>query len=207
MKNYQACFFYEDLANSRVFLLWHARWERRLPPLPKNLAWPSMSSNPPHPPHKFAPKSFWPFWWEHLLCQLTSVWKPWTFFLSKLFLIITFLSDHFRSFVTLEMNKIVMSIVWNYFWGEFHISKHYFDRYTSELAKPVPLPYSHRKPTPYSDRLHDLPVIMPGCYKDDHVNSFFPATFGLSNSVPTEYFSLTCDLNDHKFRVNGTLYL
>ena len=45
MKNYQACFFYEDLANSRVFLLWHARWERRLPPLPKKLGRPSMSSS------------------------------------------------------------------------------------------------------------------------------------------------------------------
>ena len=81
------------------------------------------------------------------------------------------------------------------------MSKYYFGRYSSELAKLVPLPYSHRKPTPYSDRLHDF----PWCYKDDHVNSFFPATFGLCNSVPTECFSLTCDLNDHKFTVNGSL--
>ena len=118
MKNYQACFFYKDLANSRIFS-WHARWEKRLPPLPKKLAWPSMSSNPPPPPppplhpHKFAPKRFWPFWWENPLCQqLTSVWKPWTFFFSKLFLIITFVSDDFRSFPTLEMNKTVMLKVW-----------------------------------------------------------------------------------------------
>ena len=47
-KNYQACFFYKDLANSRSFS-WHARWEKRLPPLPKKLARPSMSSNPPSP--------------------------------------------------------------------------------------------------------------------------------------------------------------
>ena len=72
----------------------------------------------------------------------------------------------------------------------FHISKYYFGRYSSELAKLVPLPYSHRKPTPYSDRLHDFPVIIPGCYKDDHINSFFPATIGRCNSVPTECFFL-----------------
>ena len=87
----------------------------------------------------------------------------------------------------------------------FHICKYYFGRCSSELAKLVPLPYSHRKLTPYSDRLHDFPVVIPRCYKDDHVNSFFPATFGLCNSVPTKCFSLTCDLNDHNFRGNGTL--
>ena len=87
----------------------------------------------------------------------------------------------------------------------FHISNYYFGRSSSELAKLVPHPYSHRKSTPYSDGLHDFLVIIPRCYKDDHVNSFFPATFGLCNSVPTECFSVTCDLNDHKFRVNGTL--
>ena len=81
----------------------------------------------------------------------------------------------------------------------FYISKYYFGRSSSELVKLVPLSYS------YSDGLHDFPAIIPRCYKDDHVNSFFPATFGLCNSVPTECFSLTCDLNDHKFRVNGTL--
>ena len=64
--------------------------------------------------------------------------------------------------------------------------------------------YSHRKTT-HSDRLCHFPVIIPGCCKDDHVNSFFPATFGLCNSVPTEHFSLIYDLNDHKFRFNGTL--
>ena len=68
------------------------------------------------------------------------------------------------------------------------MSKYYFGRYSSELAKLVPLPYSHRKLTPYSDRLHDFPVIIPGCYKDDHINSFFPATFGVCDSVPTECF-------------------
>ena len=74
------------------------------------MAWPSMSSNAP--PLQFAPKCFWPFWWENPFQQLTSVWNPWIFFISKLFLISTFLSDHFRSFLTLEMNKIVMLKVW-----------------------------------------------------------------------------------------------
>ena len=94
MKNYQACFFYEDLANSRIFLLWHARWERRLPPLPKKLPWHSMFSSPLT--HKFSQKCFGPFWWENTLFQqLTSVWKNWIFFISKLFLVATFLPDHF----------------------------------------------------------------------------------------------------------------
>ena len=49
-RNYQACFFYEDLANSKIFLLWHARWERRLPPLPKNWLDPPCLPMPPPPP-------------------------------------------------------------------------------------------------------------------------------------------------------------
>ena len=57
MKNYQACFFYKDLANSRIFS-WHARWEKRLPPLPKKLAWPSMSSNPPSIPTNLLRNAF-----------------------------------------------------------------------------------------------------------------------------------------------------
>ena len=79
------------------------------------------------------PNDFWPFWWENPLCyQLTSVWNPWTFFLSKLFLIITFLSDHFRSFIILEMTEIVMLKVWNNFWWEFHITR-YFISYQQVL--------------------------------------------------------------------------
>ena len=113
-----------------------------------------------------------------------------------------------RSFLTLEMNKIVMLKVWR-------ISYHQVFHFISAIITLVDLHRnwlnwchilnSHRKSTPYSDGLHDFLVIIPRCYKDDHVNSFFPATFGLCNSVPTECFSVTCDLNDHKFRVNGTL--
>ena len=80
----------------------------------------------------------------------------------------------------------------------FHICKYYFGRCSSELAKLVPLPYSHRKLTPYSDRLHDFPVVIPRCYKDDHVNSFFPATFGLCNSVPTKCFCHSASLNQNE---------
>ena len=46
----------------------------------------------------------------------------------------------------------------------------YFGRFSSELAQPVPLPYSPGRSTRYSDRLHDFSV------NDVYVNSFFPHT-------------------------------
>ena len=50
--------------------------------------------------------------------------------------------------------------------------------------------------TRYSDRLHVFSVTIPRCYKD--VNSFFPLTARLYNSLPIECFSLTYNLNDFK---------
>ena len=52
--------------------------------------------------------------------------------------------------------------------------RYYFSRCSSELAQLVPLPYSRRRSTHYSDRLHDFFVTIPRCYKDFCVNSFFP---------------------------------
>ena len=52
------------------------------------------------------------------------------------------------------------------------------------LAQLVPLPYSRGRSTRYSDRLHDFSVTIPRCYKDVYVNSFFPRTARLWNSVP-----------------------
>ena len=61
--------------------------------------------------------------------------------------------------------------------------RHYFGRYSSELAQLVPLPFSRGRSTRYSDRLHDFSVTIPRCYKDVYVNSFFPHTAGLWNSL------------------------
>ena len=60
----------------------------------------------------------------------------------------------------------------------------YFGRCSSELAHLVPLPYCQRRSTRYSDRLHDFSVTIPSCYKDFYVNSFFPRTARLWNSLP-----------------------
>ena len=41
-----------------------------------------------------------------------------------------------------------------------------------------------------------LSVIIPRCYEDVHVNSFFPHKAKLWNTLPEECLTLTCDLND-----------
>ena len=81
----------------------------------------------------------------------------------------------------------------------------YFGRCSSELAQLVPLPYSRGRSTRYSDRLHDFSVTIPRCYKDVYVNSFFPCTARLWNSLPIECFPLTYDLNGFKSRINRHL--
>ena len=83
--------------------------------------------------------------------------------------------------------------------------RYYFGRCSSELAELVPLPYSRGRSTRYSDRLHDFSVTIPRCYKDVYVNSFFPRTARLWNSLPIEYFPLTCNLNGCKSRINRHL--
>ena len=62
--------------------------------------------------------------------------------------------------------------------------RYYFGRCSSELAQLVPLPFSRRWSACYSNRLHDFSVTMPRCYKDICVNSFFPCTARLWNSLP-----------------------
>ena len=74
--------------------------------------------------------------------------------------------------------------------------RHYFGRCSSELDQLVPLPFSRGRSTLYSDRLHDFSVTIPRCYKDVYVNSFFPRTAKLWNSLPIECFPLTYDLSD-----------
>ena len=83
--------------------------------------------------------------------------------------------------------------------------RYYFGRCSSELAQLVPLPYSRGRSTRYSDRLHDFSVAIPRCYKDVYVNSFFPRTARLWNSLPVECFPLTYDLSGFKSRINKYL--
>ena len=83
--------------------------------------------------------------------------------------------------------------------------RYYCGRCSSEVAQLVPLPYSRGRSTCYSDRLHNFSVTIPRCYKDVYVNSFFPRTARLWNSLPIECFPLTCDLSGCKSRINRYL--
>ena len=80
----------------------------------------------------------------------------------------------------------------------------YFGKCSTELAQLVPLPFCRRS-TGYSDRLHDFSITIPRVYKDVYVNSFFPHTARLWNSVPIECFHLTYDLSGFKSRINRHL--
>ena len=82
---------------------------------------------------------------------------------------------------------------------------YYFGRCSSELAQLVLLPFSRGRSTRYSDRLHDFSVTIPRYYKDVYVNSFFPRTAKLWNSLPIECFPLTYDLSGFKTRINRHL--
>ena len=72
-------------------------------------------------------------------------------------------------------------------------------------AQLVPLPFYQRKSTPYSYILHNFSVNIPRCYKDVYVNSFFPRTARLCNSLPIECFPLSYDLRRFKSRINRHL--
>ena len=80
--------------------------------------------------------------------------------------------------------------------------RYYFGRYSSELTQQVPLLYSLGSSSYYSDRLHDFTVTIPRCYKDVHVNSFFPRAARLWNSLSIECCPLTYNLSGFKCRIN-----
>ena len=82
--------------------------------------------------------------------------------------------------------------------------RYYFGR-SSELAQLVPLPFSRRRSTRYSDKLHDFSVTIPRCYKGVYVNSFLPRTAKLWNSLPIKCFPLTYDHSGFKSRINRHL--
>ena len=83
--------------------------------------------------------------------------------------------------------------------------RYYSGRCSSELAKLVAFPFSRERSTRYSDRLHDFSITIPRGYKDFYVNSFFPCTDRLWNSLPKECFPVTYDLNGSKSRINRGL--
>ena len=83
--------------------------------------------------------------------------------------------------------------------------RYYFGRCSSKLAQLVPLPFFQGRSTCYSGGLQDFSVTIPRCYKDVYVNSFFPRTAKLWNSLPTECFPLTNDLSGFKSRINRHL--
>ena len=78
--------------------------------------------------------------------------------------------------------------------------KYYFGTCSSELAQLVPLDYSLRRSTRYSERLHVFFVTIRRCYKDVFVKSLFSRTVGIWNSLLIECFSVTYDLNGFKSR-------
>ena len=80
-----------------------------------------------------------------------------------------------------------------------------FNRYSFELAQLVPLSYSLDRSFHYCDRLHGFSVVIPRCYKDVYVNSFFLSTARLWKSLPIECFLLTFDLIGFKPRINRHL--
>ena len=55
----------------------------------------------------------------------------------------------------------------------------------------VPFLYSCGRSSCYSDRLHDLSIIISRCYNDVYVNSEFSSTARLWNSLSTDCFPLT----------------
>ena len=83
--------------------------------------------------------------------------------------------------------------------------RYYFGRCSSELAQLVPLPFSRGRSTRYSDRLYDFSVTIPTRYKDVYVNSFFPRTARLWNSLSIECFPSIYDLSGFKSRINRYL--
>ena len=94
--------------------------------------------------------------------------------------------------------------------GRFWMNPEFESLITVRLILPcfvnvVPLPYSRRRSSRYSDNLHVFFVTIPRCCKDVYVNSLFPRTARLWNSLPIECCPLTYDLNGFNSRINAHL--
>ena len=80
-----------------------------------------------------------------------------------------------------------------------------FGRCSSELSQLVPLLYSRGRSTRYYDILHGFSATISRCCKDVYVNSFFPRTARLWNSLPIECFPLTYYPSSFKSRIKRHL--
>ena len=98
--------------------------------------------------------------------------------------------------------KIGITLIYIFY---LYFYRYYFGRCSSELAQLVPLPYSRGRSTHYSDRLLNFSVTISRCYKNVNVNSFFPHTARLWNSLPIDCISVTYDLYRSKSRINRHL--
>ena len=68
--------------------------------------------------------------------------------------------------------------------------RHYFDRFSCELAELVPSPHSCDRSTHCCYRSHDFSLITFRWNNDVNVNIFFPCMARLWNSLPAECFPL-----------------
>ena len=84
--------------------------------------------------------------------------------------------------------------------------RYYFGRCSSEQGQLVQLPFFRGRSSRYSDRLFDFSVTFPRVCKDVYVNSFFPRTYRLWNSLPLECFHLTYNLSGFKSRITRHLF-
>ena len=86
------------------------------------------------------------------------------------------------SFLLLRLLCISINLLYGHEWNTVAMSGLVL-LVATELAQLVPLPYSRRKSTCYSDRLHDFPVTIPWCYKNVYV------TFLSSHRHTLEFFA------------------
>ena len=65
--------------------------------------------------------------------------------------------------------------------------------------------FSLERSTRYSVRSHDFSANILRCYKDVYVNSFFPGSARLWDSLPVECLHLSYNLNGYKSRITRHL--
>ena len=117
-------------------------------------------------------------------------------------------SDRIFLEITINPQLFILQILFVLAFAYFNLLNCFYGNFWTYfylLPKFYLLPYSRWRSTCYSDRLHDFSVTIPKCYKDVYVNSFFPRTTRLWNSLPTEYFPLIYDLNGFNSRISRHL--